>query len=174
MERPCTEWMMSITHNAWGEECWIIGPCVCVCVCTWVCLWGCLPYSFFCVRLPFVCVHRWQGTRCHAPSALPLWQAVCECVCMCLCVCVLTMCVRGCFWNPVRATETAWVWLWENKCMSVVQCVSWELTGVWTGPGGCALLTVKCDLQSIQTPGYFTKCMLFNRNKKMALLINNI
>lgn len=94
-------------------EGWVIGMCARVCV------RGCLPYSFFCVCLPFVCVHGWQRTRCHAPSALPLWQAVC--------VCLLCACVDVCLWNPVRATETAWVGLWEHKCMSVRGYVSGSL-----------------------------------------------
>ena len=93
--------------------------CVCVCVCVW-----CLPYSSLCVCLPFVCVHRWRGTHCHAPSALPLWQAVCTCVCeyyegVWVFVCEV-LCV------PLRPPEPG---LWENKCTSVVQCVPWECTG---------------------------------------------
>lgn len=43
-----------------------------------------LPYSCLCVCLSFVCIHRWQGTHCHAPSALPLsWK----CAYMSRCTC---------------------------------------------------------------------------------------
>lgn len=98
--------------------------CVSMCVCLGVCVCQCLPYSFFCVCLPFVCVHGWQRTCCHAPSALPLWQAACVCMCLCVRVCVCVYALWARVWVFVCEILCVPVRLRESGCEKTSACLS--------------------------------------------------
>lgn len=112
MERPCTEWMMSITQCLRGGV--LANSCVCVSV-WW---WGgtCLAACFVCACFFFFFFAFTGGTR-HIVMLLqpcPCHRLVCVCACGDVCL-----------WNPVCAIETAWV---QPVRKQVLVC--WEFTGI--------------------------------------------